>query len=84
MTVLEIAQGHYPDLTGMLWDDAIRMFQRDDAQFRAKYPASAYPYQPWHERQVIESATAPWGYEWYIENAAGKLARHSAHYDSSG
>ena len=84
MTILEVAQGHAADLTGMAWDDAVRMFREQDEAFRAKYPANSYPYQPWHERQVIDGASAPWGYEWYCEDADGLLKLHSAHYDSSG
>lgn len=83
MTILELAQGHFSDLTGMTWADAVQMFRQQDEAFRAKYPATAYHYQPWHEREVQNGATAPWGFEWYIEQD-GLLRLHSANYDSSG
>lgn len=85
MTILELPQGYYADLTGMSWDDAMQMFQRDDAAFVAKYPSTNGYHRPcWREFDVEATATAPFGHEWYLEDEHGLLKLHSAHYDSSG
>jgi hypothetical protein len=85
VTVLELPQGYYADLTGMTWDDAMQMFKRDDEQFLRAYPHTrCFHRARCRELEVDETRTAPWGHEWYVADEAGKLRMHSAHYDSSG
>lgn len=84
MTVIELPQGYYRDLTGTRRDVALAQFAKDDASFLATHPQC----KPFHrprcvERDVRDDATAPWGYEWYVADARGVLFMHSAHYDSS-
>jgi hypothetical protein len=84
MTVIELPQGHYPDLTGMTLDDVMQMFRRDDEAFVAKYPhTKQFHYPRYRQREVADTATAPWAHEWYAVDADGRLQMHSAHYDSS-
>jgi hypothetical protein len=83
MTILELPQGYYTDLTGIKRHQALAIFAIDQKNFEHKYPHLA-PVSPcWHEYEVEDTKTAPWGYEWYTIDAAGVLKRHSAHYDSS-
>jgi hypothetical protein len=84
MTILELPQGYYRDLSGRTLVDVLLMFGQDDAAFLAKYPQCVPYHRPhWHTRTVEDTATAPWGHEWYQVGADGRLTRHSAHYDSS-
>jgi hypothetical protein len=84
MTVLELPQGYYGDLSAMPLDDALAMFSHDDAAFLLKYPQCRPYHRPfWHKRDVADTQTAPFGHEWYEVGADGILQRHSAHYDSS-
>jgi hypothetical protein len=84
MTVLELKQGYYRDLSGMTLADALVMMAEDDAAFLAKHPQCNPYHQPcWRQWDVGETETAPWGHEWYQVGADGILQRHSAHYDSS-
>jgi hypothetical protein len=84
MTILELPQGHYADLSGMSLGMVLVMFDKNDADFLAKYPQCIPYHRPlWRKRDVADTATAPWGHEWYQVGADGRLTRHSAHYDSS-
>jgi hypothetical protein len=85
MTILEIEQGHYGDLTGMTRDEAVVMFAGDAEAFLEKHPsARRYHRTCWVELKVADTRTAPWGYVWYVIDADGLLKMHSAQYDSSG
>jgi hypothetical protein len=83
--ILQLPQGYYHDLSAMALDAALTMFAEDDAAFLRKYPQCRPYHRPfWHTWVDVEdSATAPWGHEWYQVGADGILQRHSAHYDSS-
>lgn len=84
MTVVELEQGHYRDLTGTPKDDALVMFARDAEAFLEKHPDCRKYHRPcWRERDVPDQQTAPWGHEWYEVTAEGTLQWHSAFYDSS-
>jgi hypothetical protein len=84
MTILQLPQGYYGDLSGQSLGDTLQGFARDDAAFLLKYPQCRPYHRPfWHTRDVDDTQTAPWGHEWYAVGADGILQRHSAHYDSS-
>jgi hypothetical protein len=85
MTIIEIPQGYYNDLTGVPKDEALDAFAQHDAEFLEKWP-SARPYHrpSWREFEAPDDERAPWGYEWYVIDEAGLLKMHSAQYDSSG
>lgn len=85
MTVIEIMQGFYGNITGNEKGETLAQFARDDAHFLVNNPrCAAYHHPCWREREVPDTATAPWGHEWYIIDEAGRLKLHSAQYDSSG
>jgi hypothetical protein len=85
MKILQLPQGHYGDLTGMPELEAIAQFVVDDLTFLERNPQCAkYHRQLWRELDVKDTATAPWGYEWYVTDEDGRLQFHSADYDSSG
>lgn len=85
MTIIELSQGRYRDLSGTPKLAALAMFIQHDIEFVAANPSCAKYHQPaWRELVVADTEKAPWGYEWYIVDEAGLLKMHSAQYDSSG
>lgn len=85
MIIIEIAQGHYRDLTGIPRASALKTFAEQDAAFLQEHPGCVTYHRPcWSEIDVPDTATARWGTEWYTVDEAGLLKRHSAQYDSSG
>ena len=84
MRVLEIAQGHARPRAydGVPLEDARLDLRAWDEEFFAKHP-KAYRWPAWQERDVADDARAPWGFEWYRVGDDGRLATHSAHFDSS-
>ncbi len=85
MTIIEVPQGYWLDLTGTPRDVALASFAKHDAAFLAEHPSAAKYHRPsWREFEVGANDTAPWGYEWYAIDEAGLLKMHSAQYDSSG
>ncbi len=85
MTILEIAQGRYQDLTGEPLEDTLAAMKQHDEEFLQKYPSCAKYHRPCYSvREVPEGKTAPWGYEWYQVDADQRLRIHSVQHDSSG
>lgn len=82
MTIIELPQGYYRDLSGTSKTDALAAFAKFEADYAAKHP-NATPWQWWSELDVTDTATARFGYEWYRVDGAGVLRRHSARVDSS-
>lgn len=93
MRILERPQGYEP-LTGLSWDEAVRLCVQSDADFVARNPSCAPYHRPtFRIVEILRTSTtesfpvspaAPWGYEWYQEDSSGLLKIHSAYYDSSG
>lgn len=84
MTIIEVPQGYWGDMSGTSRDIALAIFKASDEEFLNAHPTCAPYHRPcWLEREVKDDAKAPWGYEWYRLDA-GILNFHSAQYDSSG
>lgn len=84
MTVIELPQGYYRELTGMPVGEAMAMFKKFDDDFLRDHPSCAPFHRPsWREYAVPTHHTAPWGHEWYVVDEHGLLRMHSAQYDSS-
>lgn len=83
MTILQIMQGNYRDLSGQQFSDTVEMLTEHDAQSAVEHP-TWYPNPCWRVIEARENQTAAWGTEWYSVDAEGLLQRHSAFYDSSG
>jgi hypothetical protein len=85
MKILQVPQGYYGDLSGMSALDAFAMFTLDDMIFQRRNPKAVPFHRPWwHELEVKDGDSAPWGFVWYRTDDDGKLQMHSASYDSSG
>jgi hypothetical protein len=83
--VIQLPQGYWPNLSGTDKDRALSAFAAADKAFLVKHPQCAKYHRPsWREFDARESETAPWGHEWYVVDADGRLQMHSADYDSSG
>ena len=84
MTIIEITQGYYGDLTGTPKTEALAMFIQHDNEFLERNPQCKPYHRPaWREFEAPDNKKAPWGHEWYVVED-GVLRMHSAHYDSSG
>jgi hypothetical protein len=83
MTILELPQGYFDRLDGTTRADAVAAFAAFNADMDAKFPGRSSR-QFWREFDAPETATAPWGHEWWLVDEFGRLRLHSADYDSSG
>ena len=85
MTIIQIPQGYWNDLSGTSQAEALGAFVKRDAEFLQQHPQCAKYHRPsWVVLpDVPEHRTAPWGHEWYSVTEDGTLQMHSADYDSS-
>ena len=89
MTVLELPQGHgWKSYEGKTLDEAVTQLRQWDEDFIVqllpKLPNIRQTHRPsWVKLEVPDTATAPWGTEWYRVGEDGRLFLHSADYDSS-
>jgi hypothetical protein len=84
MTIIQIPQGYWNDLSGTSQAEALEAFVKADAEFLQRHPQCAKYHRPsWVVLEdVPEHKTAPWGHEWYAV-VNDSLQMHSADYDSS-
>lgn len=84
LTILELPQGRYSNLTGMKLADALAMFHEDSARFLREFPHCAKFHRPnWHISHREQGARAPIGYEYYLAADDGTLSVYEFNHDSS-
>jgi hypothetical protein len=84
LTILEVPQGHYRDLSGEKLAPTIAAMLRAAAERIEGHPSTASFFRPdWYVRHQVKPSENPsTGYEWYRVEPDGTLLFYRANYDS--